>query len=242
MAVQNIECQIAQAQLGPYLAGDPLGAEAVRQLEAHFGKCADCKAVLTDRKTALISQIEAAPANKRTPPASGLGRAVVSQVSVSAERPEAQGPSATPALQASKWKPLALSGALALVLLGMSYFGKNGFDLLGPKAETNLAATATTEKVTPATTAESTPATPAPEPNAPFSDLNALELGFGLAALPSLGDVVPESAPAENQRVAVPRRPAQSKRTVRRSPVRHRPKAARSAVRVYDPSGNPINN
>jgi len=57
MQVENIECQIAQAQIGNFLAGSGLSEEAVRQLEEHIAACANCKAVLTERRDALKAML-----------------------------------------------------------------------------------------------------------------------------------------------------------------------------------------
>jgi hypothetical protein len=43
MSVKNLECQIAKAQIGRYLAGDALSSEAVGQLEEHIAECDECQ-------------------------------------------------------------------------------------------------------------------------------------------------------------------------------------------------------
>lgn len=238
MAVQNIECQIAQAQLGPYLAGEALGAEAIRQLEAHFANCTECKETLSERKRALIDQIETTPATKRTPPASGLGKAVVSRVAV-AEVDSPQVAASAPAAKSTpKWKPLALSGGLAVVLLAMSYFGKNGFELLGPKAAVNLPASVPQSSPSPTVVEPVVSAPPAaiPAPEPPIAANELIAIAMSLASTPSLGEPAPELDSAPQAPIA--RKPA--KRVVRRSGHSRPVRAPRSSVRVYDASGNPI--
>jgi len=53
MQVENIECQIAQAQIGNFLAGSGLSEEAISQLEDHIAGCARCKAALAEKRNEL---------------------------------------------------------------------------------------------------------------------------------------------------------------------------------------------
>lgn len=53
MQVENIECQIAQAQIGNFLAGSGLSEEAITQLEEHIAGCAHCKAALAEKRNEL---------------------------------------------------------------------------------------------------------------------------------------------------------------------------------------------
>ena len=57
MQVENIECQIAQAQIGSFLSGSGLSDEAVRQLEEHIAGCVHCKSVLSERRDALKAML-----------------------------------------------------------------------------------------------------------------------------------------------------------------------------------------
>lgn len=53
MNLQNIECQLAQAQMNRYVAGDPLPEDTLQQLEKHLASCSDCRAVATEKKVTL---------------------------------------------------------------------------------------------------------------------------------------------------------------------------------------------
>lgn len=53
MPVQNIECQIAQSQIGRYLHGDRFSPDALKQLEGHISECQVCTEILAARKKAL---------------------------------------------------------------------------------------------------------------------------------------------------------------------------------------------
>ncbi|MEQ1824151.1 MAG: zf-HC2 domain-containing protein, partial [Fimbriimonadaceae bacterium] len=53
MSVQNIECRIAQAQMGRYLGGLGLSEEAVSQLESHIRACPECSGALRLRRIEL---------------------------------------------------------------------------------------------------------------------------------------------------------------------------------------------
>ena len=57
MQVENIECQIAQAQIGNFLAGSGLSPEAMEQLEEHIAGCANCKTVLNERRSELKAML-----------------------------------------------------------------------------------------------------------------------------------------------------------------------------------------
>jgi len=162
MPVKNIECQIAQAQLGRYLAGEGMAGEAVRQLEIHLGKCTGCKQVLDAKRQALLKTLEetstqAHPAHPETSRKSNakpvkpsrLGEALMAKAAVTtsaapaAEQPSAKRP--TPNALLNNWKPLAYAAALGALLIGMSYLGKT--DLLGTRASAALPA-ADTRSVT----------------------------------------------------------------------------------------------
>src|SRR5450432_4217831 len=69
MQVQNIECQIARAQLGRYIAGDGMASEAVTQLEAHIAKCPDCKAIMQAKQKDLEAAVTAASISHPAPDA-----------------------------------------------------------------------------------------------------------------------------------------------------------------------------
>lgn len=57
MQVENIECQIAQAQIGHYLAGSGLSQEAMSQLEDHIAGCLDCKEALNHKRAELKAML-----------------------------------------------------------------------------------------------------------------------------------------------------------------------------------------
>lgn len=202
MPVQNIECQIANAQLGRYIAGEGMAAEAVRQLEAHVSSCPDCKRTLEEKRAALVATLEGttavshpAPAvetlkpkpttPRLSPSASRLAQALVAKAA--AEAPAPRPAPAAPAAPSepvkpkvtTPWKPIAYSGALALVLIGMSYMSKS--DILGTKASAALpekaAVTTPNKTVAPKPAAPPAPvpvATPSPTPSpTPTADASA---------------------------------------------------------------------
>jgi hypothetical protein len=157
MQVKNIECQIAQAQLGRYLAGEGMAGEAVRQLEIHLAKCVDCKRVLDEKRRALLATLEGASTNSHPAPvepavpsrsetneepprtsASRLAQAILakSAVAQAPSAPASVAPSAPKSWMASNWKTLALAGALAAVLIATSILSKG--DILGPRASAAL--------------------------------------------------------------------------------------------------------
>ena len=57
MPVTEFECQIARGQIGRYLGGGPISAEAMKGLEEHLAECPGCKAVVAERRAALLGQL-----------------------------------------------------------------------------------------------------------------------------------------------------------------------------------------
>ena len=53
MDLQNIECQLAQAQMGRYLAGDSLPEDTLKQLEKHISNCENCQQAAQDKRISL---------------------------------------------------------------------------------------------------------------------------------------------------------------------------------------------
>jgi anti-sigma factor RsiW len=142
MQLQNFECQIAKAQIGRYVAGDALSEEALEQLEAHIGKCPDCKQNLAERRAvlqAMLSPGESHAEAQQDPPArKRFDLASFIKSKVAAKRP-VHAAVATEAKPASFTKPALYSLALGAVLIGMSYLSKNVGSVLGPKAEQTMA-------------------------------------------------------------------------------------------------------
>ena len=62
MTVQNFECKIAKSQIGRYLSGEAMSSESLRQLEEHIAECAHCTQTVMERRAALQSMLEPAPA------------------------------------------------------------------------------------------------------------------------------------------------------------------------------------
>lgn len=88
MQVQNIECQIAKAQMGRYVSGGGLADDAIDQLEAHIAKCPDCRKALDERRSALMMALE--DNGERTHPAPAPAIAPVAVAEVSAPTPAAE--------------------------------------------------------------------------------------------------------------------------------------------------------
>lgn len=55
MQSENLECKIAQAQMGRYLGGEGLSNEAILNLELHVKSCTPCKEAIQARRKALES-------------------------------------------------------------------------------------------------------------------------------------------------------------------------------------------
>ena len=232
MPVKNIECQLAEAQIGRYLSGGAMSPEALAQLEGHIGECALCKGYLSERRAGLQAML--------------AGRAVVQAYSAVVEMPQDEspkvhwlqrlrrptpptedGPEALEDAPASKalLKPLLLSGALALVLIAMSYVSRNPDALLG-------------EKVIPV--AQPVPATPAATPppvaKAPSAASATLPKVAPKPFAPKPGPIVTVSKPVA-RKAPMRRRPSASPAHAAPNPA---PASPHGSIRVYDSQGNPV--
>jgi hypothetical protein len=62
MPVQNVECQLAKAQISRYITGEAISPEAVAQLEEHIAECPRCKKLLAARRKSLMAKLDSASA------------------------------------------------------------------------------------------------------------------------------------------------------------------------------------
>lgn len=126
MQVHNVECQLAQAQMNLYLAGESMDEDTVAELERHVGECEQCRVTLQQKKRSLQSMLMAVGAESMSVPAGPElhierpSKAVTSSDVPAALRPKDDAPGSP---RVKNWKPIILSGALALVLAGMSFLG-----------------------------------------------------------------------------------------------------------------------
>jgi hypothetical protein len=168
MPVETIECQIVQAQLGRYLAGDAFPADALAELEDHIARCSICRGEVAKRRATLQALLGSeTPAKqpsedalvhmlreKATSKGTVGAQAVVEQVETKPASPLTQ-------LQNKAFrKPLMYGAALAVVLIAMSYLGNNPTAVFGNRASdakpsvttpTTTSATTTTASQAPAT-------------------------------------------------------------------------------------------
>lgn len=150
MPVQNVECQIAEMQIGRYLSGEQFSTEAVRQLEAHVSQCTRCAGILSERKAALKAMLKkearavVSLPEPRTKSAdeNPLLNAIKEKTNAWTTKkpvPATPTPAAVPTAAKKPFsKPLILSGALAVVLVGMSYFSHSQENILGESADKAL--------------------------------------------------------------------------------------------------------
>jgi hypothetical protein len=151
MPTKNIECQLAQGQIGRYLNGERFSAQAITQLEAHVAECDECSELVTRRREALMTMLgegatraavmtNAGPSS--TPEKDGIK--TPQRKAIAAEPrsavPIESAPEPTPSklksfAKAMNSKPLLYCGGLAAVLVAMSYFSKDILRPLGPTAD-----------------------------------------------------------------------------------------------------------
>jgi len=260
MPAKNIECQLAQGQIGRYLRGDHISAEAVSQLEAHIADCGECTETLIQRRQAIMSMM-----GDKVPT-----RAVV-EVS-SGEEPKAAAPSASARLVAAlssatkqakttpekgdavsepkpktpfATKPILYSAGLAVVLLAMSYYSRSATSAFGPRAANLLPTVKQTPHPVPHRSHVTIPATPA------MATVEPATRGVNTKVFHA-----DNPAPAPHEPVSRPTHPKAPTKIVHHtiSPtvtIHHRPirRAFRHArrnqntatlIRVYDAQGNPI--
>lgn len=261
-ATKNFVCQLVEAQMTRYLAGHPLSDEALAQLDQHIASCPECKAVLEAKKAEILG-VPAAPMHPPKPGAK-IQHALVDAPAAMAvaaavapkphHRRDAGTANAKPRTKwAVQWKPLALSVALAVVMVAMSLVAQNPTSVLGPKASSKLPEAAKPAPVpVPAATEQPIaegPIEPAPEPGSPeFIGPDAPAAGsptFDTLAEyeASLAPANPPPAEPEPAVPVVAQPKPTPKRTVRRTPVRRpapQPQNSRPTIRVYDAQGRPI--
>ncbi|MCW5940450.1 MAG: zf-HC2 domain-containing protein [Fimbriimonadaceae bacterium] len=147
MQVQSLECQLTQAQLKRYLAGQPMPEELLDQLERHLQSCPDCLGEAKRMRGQMGGGEAVADESKSSPMA-----AVMQQVRRAVERPtpatllDPPGTDGMPPnlLEILKQpRNLVLSVALAIVLVLMSTVFRDPTGLLGARAT----AMAASEKV-----------------------------------------------------------------------------------------------
>ncbi len=160
MQVQELECQIAQAQMGRYLSGDALSPETIEDLEAHFARCEACQEAIRQRRGAL-EKLLAESGEK--PKAQEINEPAFAAVSIdeSTKVPAAfsgKQPNGLPEINlVSESRPdtpvdflrrnsktLGYSALLAVTLVAMSFFIREPTKLFGERAM------AKTETVQPA--------------------------------------------------------------------------------------------
>ncbi|HRF59902.1 MAG TPA: hypothetical protein PLH94_08320 [Fimbriimonadaceae bacterium] len=175
MAVANIECRLAQAQMNLFLSGDPLGEDVLGELEDHIAECADCRRMLATKRLELLAQQAPAPAAK---PSKAPSKWNPLREKPTETQPESAVVEARP--RTPMGKPLVYSIGLAAVLVAMSFFSDPtrlfGDRLATAKTPTRAASPA------PETTPVSTSTAPAPTPAKNEPDVVASELALEAAS------------------------------------------------------------
>lgn len=146
MSVQNIECQIAQAQIARLLVNEPLGQAIMADLETHVAACPDCQAFIISKNRSLDVVVGDSEKPAKTKKTTKRKPEVEEAIQDNDEERLAFEKLFSPKLPkaavetkreastaASFWKPLAYSGALAVVLFAMSYVMKNPTALFGDR-------------------------------------------------------------------------------------------------------------
>lgn len=120
MAVQNLECAIAQSQIGRFLANEPISDVALRELKAHIAECDDCRAELARRRAELMERLTGVEdVTAKTPKA--FAHAVVSVPEQETPKPRKQkADKLAQGSQAATKRMWIYSIGLAVVLVALS--------------------------------------------------------------------------------------------------------------------------
>jgi hypothetical protein len=221
MASENLECPEARKSLLPYLAGELEGRREGAAFEAHVQNCSTCRELLGDRRKAM--QVLLAVAEDR--------------------EAELTKPHPLAALKGSK-TTIAFT-AIALALLGFSYFSGKGGDLLGEKVAESLPTAAATT-TTPALksdqletkAAESAVEAPQSKVEPKISNTKAAEAKSDLPASAPEPPAAPisKSTPPESRVKA----PAPAPKVKRAKPRPKAPAVRLPSVVVFDATGRKV--
>ncbi len=203
MPAKNIECQLAQGQIGRYLAGANMSAEAISQLEQHIAECDDCTQYVDVKRKTLqeVAQTRHAAIHVPDP----FPRSTEPELIEAQERPSSPSTSSHALIQALRekanplanetvlettrepktprrisWRSLGYSAALGAVLLAMSHFTANPTALfgerVGPSSEPKAPTSREAKKLAPNPPTDGDPFTaepPAAKPNPTATAANA---------------------------------------------------------------------
>lgn len=281
MPVENIECQIAKGQMSRYLAGDSLSPEMAVELRAHIAECPGCSETLQKKREILQTMLSGAggriaieapstceaPSQTQTtddepPPSQPMNRLsamLLERLAKTQAAPQAVARLENRPKAGQYWKPLIYSGALALVMLGMSFVMSDPTRLFGsrladdPAIPTAKASTSTPNLAgskqaadktqDPAATSGSNPKdTPKPNSATSAKATKAVTSGTEASRAPQMG--TPQTKPGSKPETKPISGASPAKRSSRTGSHSTRKKpAARptpSGIRLYDPDGNPI--
>lgn len=193
MAAQTIECQLAQGQIGRYLAGTDMSVEAVSQLELHISDCPQCSFFVEAKRaelrqkaqenSAAVSVLDKGNhihpfARNVAPPTEAMESLmeVIRQKATPIAEPTVIETQREPSVaKPIHWKMFAYSAGLGLVLLGMSHITANPTALFGERAEkTTPAAVAGSNETTPVEKPKGSEATGAKATGDPFTPDEAI--------------------------------------------------------------------
>ncbi|HMS55846.1 MAG TPA: zf-HC2 domain-containing protein [Fimbriimonadaceae bacterium] len=222
MQAKTLECQLAQAQLGRYLAGEMISPEAEQQLEAHVSECPLCKQEVNLRKQALQ-----AAANGFAVINAPEGKAPKNPKSVRINLLDAAKERKSPLT-----KPVVLSSALAAVLYAMSVFANDPSKVFGPRLSENPTPTPAVSTPPVVDASIEKPKTEVSQPLGPTRPEGWVEPTPSSDPEPVINAPKPASTPPAA--VSIPTRKRQP--SVRRTQA----PAGSSGIRVYDPNGQPL--
>ncbi|MBI5707510.1 MAG: zf-HC2 domain-containing protein [Armatimonadetes bacterium] len=281
MPVENIECQIAKGQMSRYLAGDSLSPEMAVELRAHIAECPGCAETLQKKREILQTMLsgsggriaieapasQASPTAPRdssdepssTPPMNRISAMLLERLAKTQAAPHAVARLEDRPRAAQYWKPLIYSGALALVMLGMSFIMRDPTRLFGsrladdpatPGAATSAAASNPAGSMRPSVKSTEPSAAPGSSPKGdtkPTSSTSAkatkaVTSGTEASRAPQMG--TPQTKPGSKPELKPTSSASPAKRTAKAgSRSARRKQAAKptpSGIRLYDPDGNPI--
>lgn len=137
MQTENLECKIAQAQMGRYLGGEGLSSEAIANLEFHVKACKGCKEAIQERRKALESVL-ALPITEEFP-ALQVDRPQIKPAGMPWVDAIRRVPAAAEAVgepRKKNWRTPVYAGGLMVVLVAMTSLTNEPTRVFGDRAMT----------------------------------------------------------------------------------------------------------
>ncbi|RYG24519.1 hypothetical protein EON82_10465 [bacterium] len=250
MPVTDFECKIARGQIDRYLGGELLSPVALGGLEEHLAECAECKAIVSERRAALLGKLNGEmpthavvsmpkQEKKEENPFIAALRAKAEEVKSPAEpqptespktktSPRYAGASSEKPSKPVLTKPIMLAGLLGVVLVGMNAMSRanGGKGVMGAKATETFASESLASTSPKATPAPVELPKEEPKPVTPPAPVNTTLPDTGTKAA-TVTAPVEETNPTPSAEVTETKTPSTEKTVEAVAPLAPKPEAVR---------------